>query len=80
MSLATKLSPLGAVATVMHDEVTVKWPLIRFLLDDPVCRAAYVKELQVALDSPADFEGALPESASSAMFAALKAPVLPVQP
>ena len=50
MSLALKLSPMGAVATVMHDEVTDKWPLIRYVLDDPTYRAAYRKELQAALD------------------------------
>ena len=52
MSLAMKLSPMGDVATVMHDEVSEKWPLIRFLLDDPVYRAAYITELQAALDGP----------------------------
>lgn len=52
MSLSMQKGAAKAIASVMHDEVTDKWPLIRYLLDDAVYRATYVKELQAALDGP----------------------------
>ena len=36
--------------SVMLDETTAQWPLIRFLLDDPVYREAYVRELESAVE------------------------------
>lgn len=38
-----------SVGIVHHDEVSAAWPLLRWLLDDPVYRAAYDAELAKAL-------------------------------
>jgi hypothetical protein len=42
----------SVVESVMLDEVNEQWPLIRFLLDDPVYRDEYRNKLQAALDGP----------------------------
>jgi spore coat protein H len=36
---------------LFHDRVTAEWPLIRFLLDDPIYRAAYRAHLRTLLDA-----------------------------
>jgi spore coat protein H len=38
--------------TVMMDEITEEWPLIRFVMDDPVYRAEYIKSLETTLVGP----------------------------
>jgi spore coat protein H len=38
--------------TVMMDEITEEWPLIRYVMDDPVYRAQYLKSLEAALVGP----------------------------
>jgi hypothetical protein len=37
---------------VLLDEVGPQWPLLRFLLDDPVYRQAYLDDLASLLDGP----------------------------
>ena len=44
--------PQCYATSVMLDEVDDQWPLIRYLLDDPVYRQAYQDELQAAVDGP----------------------------
>jgi spore coat protein H len=39
-------------SSVMLDEITNEWPLIRFLLDDSEYRANYESELQAAIEGP----------------------------
>jgi hypothetical protein len=41
--------PSGAVLDVFHDRVESSWPLIRYLLDDPVYRAAYRRHVEEVL-------------------------------
>lgn len=62
----------GIGLSVMMDEVTSSWPLIRLLLDDPVYRATYVTALQRSLD-----EGLYPKAAFDARARQLHAMVAP---
>jgi len=44
----------GGPLSVMMDEIGENWPLIRFLLDDPVYRAQYVDALRATLGGAYD--------------------------
>jgi spore coat protein H len=46
------LSLSGQNFDVMHSGTGTRWPLIRFLLDDPVYRAQYIKAVREFLDGP----------------------------
>jgi spore coat protein H len=46
-------------ADLLHEQTDASWPLIRFLLDDPVYRAAYLGHVRAVLEKihvPADLE------------------------
>jgi spore coat protein H len=60
-----------AASTMFHDTVTEAWPLIRFLLDDPVYFDRYTALLQATVDGP------LAAEATDARLAALHALVAP---
>jgi hypothetical protein len=48
-NLSLQQNVFGGGLTVMMDEVGEEWPLIRFLLDDPVYRMQYKESLRAAL-------------------------------
>lgn len=48
-NLSLQQNLFGGGLTVMMDEITEQWPLIRFLLDDPVYRMQYQESLRAAL-------------------------------
>lgn len=62
---------MGRNASLGKEEVAATWPLIRFLMDDPVYRATYIKDLDATVKGP--FEPTKME-ARYARLAALLAP------
>ncbi len=42
--------------SVLLDEVGEEWPLVRFLLDDPVYASVYESELEFVLEGPFEIE------------------------
>lgn len=60
---------------VMMDEVTEDWPLIRFLLDDPVYRERYQQALQRTLDAPV-LQAAMFEARATALHTLVQPYVL----
>ena len=49
-AMLVRSGPGGDATSVMLDDIDERWPLIRYLLDDPVYRARYEAELRAALD------------------------------
>ena len=50
-NLAWQAQPFGRLSVLM-DEASEDWPLLRFLLDDPVYRAQYLDTLRKTSDAP----------------------------